>query len=246
MSRELDGRVAVVTGASRGIGLATAIQLADAGARVAMISRDQSRADASAEQVPDDRARGYACDVTVRGQVVSMLEQVEADLGPVDILVNNAGMTRDGLLVRMRDEDWDDVMDVNLRGIFHCTRAAARGMLRRRSGSIINVSSVVGITGNAGQANYAAAKAGAIGLTKAVARELAPRGVRANVVAPGFIETEMTSEMPPSAREALTSRIAMERLGTPDDVASVIRFLAGPGAGYITGQVIVVDGGMVM
>ncbi|HEU0052562.1 MAG TPA: 3-oxoacyl-ACP reductase FabG, partial [Longimicrobium sp.] len=166
--------------------------------------------------------------------------------GGVDILVNNAGVTRDNLLMRIKDEDWDAVLDTNLRGAFNLMRAVSRPMMKKRAGRIVNVSSVVGITGNAGQANYAASKAGLIGMTKAVAKELASRGILVNAVAPGYIETDMTSELPEAARGALMQQIALGRLGSPQDIAPVVRFLAGPGASYITGQVLVVDGGMVM
>ena len=185
MSRELEGKVALVTGASRGIGLATALELGRAGARVALLSRDGARARAAAATLSDDLGRGYGCDVISADQVSDTVARVEEDLGPVDVAVNNAGMTRDQLLVRISDEDWNAVLDVNLRGMFHVIRSVSRGMIRRRFGVIINVSSVVGLMGNAGQASYAAAKAGVIGLTKSVARELGGRGIRANAVAPG-------------------------------------------------------------
>lgn len=246
MNEELRGEVAIVTGAFRGIGLATAFELATAGARVALVNRDASRAEAAAAEIPEGRGRSYICDVTDVGCVSDMVEIIEKDLGPVSILVNNAGVTRDRLLLRMSDEDWDLVMDVNLKAAFNLTKIIARGMLRRRAGSIVNISSVVGVMGNAGQVNYAAAKAGLIGLTKSAAKELAPRGVRVNAVAPGFIETQMTAELPEQAREFLLAQIPMGELGKPQDIAPVVRFLAGPGARYITGQVIVVDGGMVM
>lgn len=246
MSKELEGKVALVTGGSRGIGLATARELAGAGARVALLSRDQGRAERAAGTLPEGLGSGYACDVSSARQVGEVVDRIEEELGSVDVLVNNAGMTRDRLIVRLRDQDWDDVLAVNLNGIFYTIRAVARGMLRRRAGAIVNITSVVGLAGNAGQANYAAAKAGVVGLTKAAARELAPRGIRVNAVAPGFIDTEMTADLSPEAREHLQAKIALGHLGAPEDVASVVRFLAGPGAGYITGQVVVVDGGMVM
>ncbi|MDQ3388627.1 MAG: 3-oxoacyl-ACP reductase FabG [Gemmatimonadota bacterium] len=243
---ELRGQVAVVTGGSRGIGFAIARELAEAGARVAVVARDGARAESAATELPGEGHRGYPCDVAVSEAVGTLVKRVEEEMGAVDVLVNNAGVTRDNLLMRLKDEDWDAVLDTNLRGAFNTIRAASRGMMKRRSGRIVNVSSVVGITGNKGQANYAASKAGLIGLTKSVAKELASRGVLVNAVAPGYIETDMTSELPESARAALRSQIALERLGTPEDIAPVVRFLAGPGARYITGQVLVVDGGMVM
>ncbi|MFO7588896.1 MAG: 3-oxoacyl-[acyl-carrier-protein] reductase [Gemmatimonadota bacterium] len=242
---ELDGVVAIVTGASRGIGFAIAGSLAEGGARVACVARDLERARGAASQV-GGAASGFACDVVDPDACAALVGAVEEALGPVGILVNNAGVTRDNLLVRLRDEDWDVVLDTNLRGAFHMTRAAARGMMKRRAGRIVNIASVVGLTGNRGQANYAASKAGLVGFSKSVAQELASRNVLVNVVAPGFIETDMTSGLGAEAREALTERIPLGRIGTPEDVAAVVRFLTGPGAAYITGQVIVVDGGMVM
>jgi 3-oxoacyl-[acyl-carrier protein] reductase len=243
---ELQGQVALVTGGSRGIGLAIARDLAGAGARVAVVARDGARAEAAAGELPGEGHRGYACDVADPEQCNTLVKQVETDFGSLDVLVNNAGVTRDNLLMRIKDEDWDAVLDTNLRGAFNLMRAASRGMMKRRSGRIINISSVVGVTGNAGQANYAASKAGLIGMTKSVAKELAGRGVLVNAVAPGYIETDMTAELPEAARTALMSSIAMGRLGKPEDIAPAVRFLAGPGASYITGQVLVVDGGMVM
>lgn len=243
---ELQGQVALVTGGSRGIGLAIARELAEAGAKVAVVGRDAARAEAAAAGLPGEGHRGYACDVADAAAAAVLVKQVEEEMGGVDVLVNNAGVTRDNLLVRIKDDDWDAVLDTNLRGAFVLIRAAARGMMKRRAGRIVNVSSVVGITGNVGQANYAASKAGLIGLTKAVAKELASRGVLVNAVAPGYIETDMTSELPGAAREALSSQIALGRLGQPEDIAPVVRFLAGPGSRYMTGQVLVVDGGMVM
>lgn len=243
---ELQGQTALVTGGSRGIGLAIARELASAGARVAVVARDGARAEAAAAELPGEGHRGYACDVADSEACNALVKQVEADFGGLDVLVNNAGVTRDNVLMRIKDEDWDAVLDTNLRGAFNLMRAASRGMMKRRSGRIINISSVVGVTGNAGQANYAASKAGLIGMTKSVAKELAGRGVLVNAVAPGYIETDMTAELPEAARTALMSNIALGRLGKPEDIAPAVRFLAGPGASYITGQVLVVDGGMVM
>jgi 3-oxoacyl-[acyl-carrier protein] reductase len=246
MNGELNGQVALVTGANRGIGRSIAVQLAQAGARVAVVARAVDRAQTAANDLPGDGHRGFGCDVADATAVDGLIKAVEAELGGLDILVNNAGVTDDNVVLRLSDEAWDRVVDTNLKGAFHTIRAASRGMMRRRHGRIINITSIVGITGNRGQANYAASKAGLIGLTKSVAKELASRGILCNGVAPGFIETEMTARLTGETREALTGQIALGRLGTGDDVAGVVRFLAGPHAAYITGQVIVVDGGMVI
>jgi 3-oxoacyl-[acyl-carrier protein] reductase len=243
---ELRGQVALVTGGSRGIGEAIARELASAGARIAVVGRDAERASGVAAQLPGSGHTGMAADVANAGAVTALIKQVEEEVGEIAILVNNAGVTRDNVLMRMRDEDWDAVLDTNLRGAFNTIRAVSRGMMKRRGGRIINIASVVGITGNRGQANYAASKAGLIGLTKSVAKELASRNVLVNAVAPGFIATDMTAELTEEARAGLSSQIALGRLGTAGDVAPVVRFLAGPGAAYMTGQVLVVDGGMVM
>jgi 3-oxoacyl-[acyl-carrier protein] reductase len=243
---ELSGNVAVVTGGSRGIGRSIAEQLAAAGARVAVVARDGGRASATATGLAGDGHVGYPCDVADAAAVDALVKQVEAELGSLDILVNNAGVTGDNLLMRLSDEDWDRVLATNLKGSFNTMRAASRGMMRRRHGRIINITSVVGITGNKGQANYAASKAGLIGLTKSVAKELASRNILCNAVAPGYIDTEMTAELSDAVKDALLGQIPLGRLGSGDDIASVVRFLAGPGAAYITGQVIVVDGGMVV
>ncbi len=245
-TRELEGEVALVTGATRGIGRTIAEHLARAGARVAVVGRNAERAEETADSLAGVGHRGYACDVSDSAAAAGLVKQVEEDLGGVDILVNNAGITDDNLLMRLSDDAWDRVLETNLKGPFNVIRAATRGMMRRRSGRIINITSVVGVMGNPGQANYAASKAGLIGLTKTVARELASRGILCNAVAPGFIESDMTAALPEATRASLQERIALGRLGTGDDVASVVRFLAGPGAGYITGQTIVVDGGMVI
>ncbi|MDP2480897.1 MAG: 3-oxoacyl-[acyl-carrier-protein] reductase [Candidatus Palauibacterales bacterium] len=243
---ELQDRVALVSGGSRGIGFAVAEELAAAGARVAVTARAENRAVQAAEALGGAGGRGYGCDVTDGEACTALVERVDDDLGPVDILVNNAGITRDNILVRLKDEDWDAVLDTNLRGAFHMMRAVARGMMKRRSGRIVNIASVVGLTGNRGQANYAASKAGLVGLTKSVAQELASRDVLVNAVAPGFVETEMTASLSEDARNALFERIPLGRFGQPSDVAGAVRFLVGPAASYITGQVLVVDGGMVM
>jgi 3-oxoacyl-[acyl-carrier protein] reductase len=243
---ELSGQVALVTGGSRGIGKAICERLAADGARVAVVARDGGRAAEVAQGLAGEGHKGYACDVANSAECDALIKQVEQDMGSVDILVNNAGVTADNLLVRIDDAAWQKVIDTNLKGAFSLTRAAARGMMRRRKGRIINITSVVGLTGNAGQANYAASKAGLIGLTKAVAKELASRNVLVNAIAPGFIETEMTAQLSEAARTALLGQIALGKLGAPEDIAAMVRFLSGPDAGYITGQVLVVDGGMVI
>ena len=244
MRIDLSDRVALVTGSTRGIGRAIAGTLGGCGARVAVVGRDLARAEAVAGEIPG--ACAFACDVSDTGSVAKLVTDVEGAFGSLDILVNNAGLTRDNVIMRLKDEDWDAVIDANLRGAFAAIRAASRGMMKRRWGRIINVASVVGIIGNKGQANYAASKAGLIGLTKSVAKELASRNILANAVAPGFIETDMTAAMTADAKAALTGQIPLERLGTPQDMAGVVAFLASEHAAYITGQVFVVDGGMVM
>ena len=242
---DLSGRVALVTGGTRGIGLAIARALHGAGARVAVAGRDEARAAAVAGEL-GERAAGVGCDVAKLGEVEAAIAAAEQALGPIDILVNNAGLTRDNVLVRLDEEAWDTVLDANLKGAFNTTRTVIRGMMKRRSGRIINISSIVGLIGNKGQSNYAASKAGLIGFTKSVAREYAGRGVLANCIAPGFIETDMTNALPAEARAALLEQIALGRLGRPEDVAGAVLFLASDLAGYITGQVLVVDGGMVI
>ncbi|BCV24787.1 3-oxoacyl-[acyl-carrier-protein] reductase [Gelria sp. Kuro-4] len=240
---------AVVTGGSRGIGRAIALELARLGAPVAV--NYAGRAEAAREVVElitaaGGRAVAVQADVAQAAEAGRLLAEAEAALGPVGILVNNAGITRDGLLLRMKEEDWDAVLNTNLSGVFHCTQAALRGMLKRRRGRIVNTASIVGLTGNAGQANYAAAKAGIIGFTKSVAREVAGRGITVNAVAPGFIATEMTTKLPAEVREAYRSRIPLGRFGEPEDVARAVAFLASEAAAYITGQVLAVDGGLAM
>jgi 3-oxoacyl-[acyl-carrier protein] reductase len=242
---DLGGKVALVTGGSRGIGRAIAGRLHAAGAKVAIVARDQTRSQAAAAEL-GDRAFAVAADVGKSEQVTKAVADVEKALGPIDILVNNAGVTRDGLLMRMSDADWDQVLDANLKGAFNTMKVVTRGMMKRRDGRVINITSVVGITGNAGQANYAASKAGLIGLTQSVARELASRNVRVNAVAPGFIDTDMTRELSEEQRKKLLEQIPLARLGSGDDVAHAVLFLASDQASYITGQVLVVDGGMVM
>jgi len=242
---DLTGKNALVTGSTRGIGRAIAETLAKSGARVAIVGRDIEKAREAAAAVGSG-AQGFACDVTDTAAVTKLVADVEAAFGSIDILVNNAGITRDNLVMRLKDEDWDAVQNSNLRGAFAAIRAVSRGMMKRRSGRIINISSIIGIIGNKGQANYAASKAGLIALTKSVAKELGSRNILVNAVAPGFIETEMTAAMTPEAREGLGKQIALERLGSPQDVAATVAFLASDLSSYVTGQVLVVDGGMVM
>ncbi len=245
MNIDLSGKTAVVTGSTRGIGKAVATALAESGALVAVVGRDLTKAQEAAAEVGHD-AIGFACDVSDTAAVTMLISDVEKAFGGIDILVNNAGVTRDNLVMRLKDEDWDDVMNANLRGAFAAIRAASRGMMKKRAGRIINMASVVGLNGNKGQANYAASKAGLIALTKSVAKELGSRNILVNAIAPGFIETEMTDSMTPEARAGLTGLIPLERLGKTGDIAAAVVFLASDYASYITGQVIVVDGGMVM
>ena len=244
MKIDLSGKAALVTGSTRGIGRAIAEHLSAAGAKVAIVGRDRAKAQDVAASIQN--ATGFGCDVTDAAAVAALVEEVEKTLGTVDILVNNAGITKDNLLMRLKDDDWDVVLAANLKAAFVATRAVSRGMMKRRWGRVINIASVVGITGNKGQANYAASKAGLIGFTKSVAKELGSRNILANVVAPGYIETDMTAAMTPEAREAMSKLIPLERLGSPKDIAGVVTFLASEQAAYITGQVFVVDGGMVM
>ena len=245
LTLDLSGRAAFVTGGTRGIGLAIARTLHAAGARVAVAGRDEARA-ADAARGIGDGVVGVACDVADAAQVEAAVASAEAAVGGIDILVNNAGVTRDNILLRLGDDDWDAVMDANLKGAFHTTRTCIKGMMKRRQGRIINITSIVGLIGNKGQANYAASKAGLIGFTKSVAREYASRGITANCIAPGFIETDMTNALPEEARKALLDSIALGRLGRPEDVAAAVLFLASDLAAYVTGQVLVVDGGMVI
>jgi len=249
MSKRFAGQVAVVTGAGRGIGEAIAKRFAEEGAKVAVVSRTESNAAKTAEAINAahaEAAKAYAVDVADFQAVQELADVILKDFGKVDILVNNAGVTRDGLSMRMSSEDWDVVVDTNLKGAFNFIRAVQRPMAKQRSGRIINISSVSGLMGNAGQANYAASKAGLIGLTKTIARELAGRGVTVNAVAPGFIDTDMTKALPEGIINEVKNVIPLKRFGAPEDIAAAVAYLAGPEAGYVTGQTLVVDGGMVM
>ena len=244
-----EGRVAVVTGGGRGIGRAVAVRLANEGANVAISYRSN---DAAAEEVAEEvRAAGAQCE-TFKGDVASpedvdaLFKGVGEAFGPVEILINNAGLTRDNLMMRMKENEFDEVLSTNLKGTYLCTRAALRPMVRARWGRIVNVSSVVGLVGNAGQANYAASKAGIIGFTKSVAREVAQRGITANVVAPGYVETELTGSLSEEVKDQIRGQVPAGRFAEAEEVAEVVAFLAGEGAGYIMGQTVAVDGGMTM
>jgi 3-oxoacyl-[acyl-carrier protein] reductase len=244
-----ENQVAVVTGAGRGIGHAIAGRLANEGARVACVSRTEANAKKTADEINAmraDAAKYYAVDVGDHAAVQKIGAEILQDFGKIDILINNAGMTRDGLAMRMSLEDWDSVINTNLRGAFSFTQAALRAMIKRRSGRIINISSVSGIMGNAGQTNYAASKAGLIGFTKSLARELAGRNITVNAVAPGFITTDMTAGLSDKVKETLHAKIPLGKTGTPEDIANAVAFLASAEAGYITGQTLCVDGGIVM
>jgi len=240
---DLTGKTAFITGSTRGIGQGIARLLYRAGAKVAVVGRDPAAAQAVAREL-GERALGVGCDIRRGPEVEAAIATAEQALGPVNILVNNAGITRDNLLLRMSEAEWDEVMEANLKGAFHATKAVLKGMMKRRGGRIINVTSIIGLTGNKGQANYAASKAGLIGFTKSVAKEYGSRGILINAVAPGFIETGMTAALPEEARTAMLGGIVLGRFGTPEDVAGAVLFLASELAGYITGQVLVVDGGL--
>jgi len=248
MSGRLSGKVALVTGASRGIGRVIAETLSEAGAIVILGARDAGRLAEAVGEIASrsGQAEAVALDVADKASVEMVMAGLLAKHGRIDILVNNAGITRDNLLLRMKADEWNDVLATNLTGTFLCTQAAMKPMLKQRSGRIVNVTSVVGLTGNAGQANYAASKAGLLGFTKSVAREVASRGITVNAVAPGFIETDMTAAMTEKAREAVLSAIPLGRVGAARDVAAAVAFLASDDAGYVTGQVLAVDGGFHM
>ncbi|MBX3413650.1 MAG: 3-oxoacyl-[acyl-carrier-protein] reductase [Pirellulales bacterium] len=243
---DLSGQTAIVTGASQGIGRAIAVALGRSGARVACAARNVARLEetVAAIQAAGGTAEACECDATDDASVRALVTRVADEWGRLDILVNNAGITRDTLIPRMSDEHWDDVIRTNLRGTFLFTRAAARPMMQKRYGRIINISSVSGLKGNAGQANYSASKAAIIGLTRSVAMELASRGVTVNAVAPGFIETEMTAALGEQTQEEVKKHVPLKRLGSPEDIAAAVLYLASPAAGYVTGQVLVVDGGL--
>lgn len=245
---QLANQIAVVTGAGRGIGRAIALKFAAEGADVACVSRTAENSEKIAAEIRalGRKAWAYAVDVSDAASVNAAAEKILADAGKADILVNNAGVTRDGLLMRMSDEDWDTVLNTNLKGAFLFTRALSRSFIKQRSGRIINVASVIGLIGNAGQANYAASKAGLIGLTKSTARELASRGITVNAIAPGFIETDMTAGLKEEWKAELLKKIPLNCLGQSEDIANAALFLASPASRYVTGQVLTVDGGMVM
>lgn len=248
MELKLDGKVALVTGASRGIGAAIADTLAAAGASVAGTATSEAGATAITDRLrtisPD--CSGYVLDVNDAGSAESLVKAVSEDFGAPTILVNNAGITRDQILMRMKDEDWDVIMETNLRSVFRLSKACLRGMMKARGGRIVSIASVVGATGNPGQSNYAAAKAGMVGFSKSLAREIASRNITVNVVAPGFIDTDMTQALDESQREALMNDIPLQRLGTPEDIAAAVLFLASEQGGYVTGQTLHVNGGMYM
>ncbi len=246
---EWAGRTVLVTGGTRGIGRASAAAFANVGAQVALCGRTKETAEEAANIIAESTGaivNGFACDMADRHAVDALVKGVEETFGPIYALVNNAGITRDGLILRMKDEDWDAVIAANLSGAFYCCRAAARAMLKQRTGRIINISSIIGLHGQAGQSNYAAAKAGLIGFTKSLAQEFASRNVTANIVAPGYIETDMTSEFSETQREAALDRIPMNRAGSSEDVARAVLFLASDAAAYITGHTLTVDGGLAM
>jgi 3-oxoacyl-[acyl-carrier protein] reductase len=246
MDKVLQGEVALVTGASRGIGAAIADELAALGATVYGTATSDGGATAIGERLQASGGHGRKLDVTDGASVEALVEAIGKESGAISILVNNAGITRDNLLLRMKDEEWDDIIDTNLSSVYRTSKAVLRGMMKARRGRIVNIASVVGVTGNPGQANYAAAKAGIIAFSKSLAKEIGSRGVTVNVVAPGFIDTDMTRALPDTARDALLGQIALGRLGSPADIARAVAFLAGPAGAYITGETLHVNGGMYM
>ena len=246
MDNMLQGEVALVTGASRGIGAAIADKLASLGATVVGTATSEHGAAAIGERLAPHGGHGRVLDVTGEGAIEALVEGIAKDIGPVSILVNNAGITRDNLLMRMKDEDWQAILDTNLTSVYRSSKAVMRAMMKARKGRIINIASVIGVTGNAGQANYAAAKAGIIAFSKSLAREVGSRGITVNVVAPGFIETDMTRDLPEEGKAAMLTQIALGRLGKPSDIAAAVAFLAGPAAAYVTGETLHVNGGMYM
>jgi 3-oxoacyl-[acyl-carrier protein] reductase len=246
MTQELKGEIALVTGASRGIGAAIADELAARGATVVGTATSDAGAKAIGERLAGQGGHGRVLDVTAPGAIEALVDGIGKDIGAISILVNNAGITRDNLLMRMKDEDWQAILDTNLTSVYRASKAVMRGMMKARRGRIISIASVIGVMGNAGQANYAAAKAGIIAFSKSLAREIGSRGVTVNVVAPGFIATDMTRDLPEDAKAAMAGQIALGRLGEPADIARAVAFLAGPDSGYITGETLHVNGGMYM
>ncbi|PBS13682.1 3-oxoacyl-ACP reductase [Lysobacteraceae bacterium NML93-0792] len=246
MSKPLQGEIALVTGASRGIGAAIADTLAAQGATVIGTATSDAGAAKIGERLSAHGGHGRVLDVSQAGAIEALVDAIAAEFGAISILVNNAGITRDNLLMRMKDEDWQAILDTNLTSVYRSSKAVMRGMMKARRGRIVNIASVIGVTGNAGQANYAAAKAGIIAFSKSLAKEIGSRGVTVNVVAPGFIATDMTRDLPEASKAALTEQIALGRLGEPDDIAQAVAFLAGPSAAYITGETLHVNGGMYM
>ena len=246
MTQELKGEIALVTGASRGIGAAIADELAARGATVVGTATSEGGAKAIGDRLAAQGGHGRVLDVGQAGAIEALIESIGKEVGAISILVHNAGITRDNLLMRMKDEDWQAILDTNLTSVYRSSKAVMRGMMKARRGRIVNIASVIGVTGNAGQSNYAAAKAGIIAFSKSLAKEIGSRGVTVNVVAPGFIATDMTRDLPEDAKAAMLQQIALGRLGEPSDIARAVAFLAGPDAGYITGETLHVNGGMYM
>lgn len=252
MDHLLKGKSALITGGTAGIGKAIALLFAEQGADVAIVGTNKERAEsvlqeiAAKKRTPEQKVSYLLIDVSKSKEVNEAIEKLLGEFGKIDILVNNAGITRDNLLMKMSEEDWDRVLEVNLKSVYNTCRSLSRPMMKNKAGSIINITSIIGLTGNAGQVNYAASKSGMIGFTKSLAKELASRGIRANCIAPGYIETQMTEGLPPGIKEAILGKVPLSRIGQPKDIAHLVLFLASDLASYITGQVIAVDGGMVM